>query len=69
MSKSIVGMANINVQEMQNISILIPPRDLQDEYEGIVKRVKTSVSMHELALDSSSDLFNSISKKAFSGQL
>lgn len=69
MSKSIVGMANINAQEMQDISILIPPRELQDEYERIVKRIKTSVSMHELALDSSSDLFNSISKKAFSGLL
>ncbi|BEA04083.1 type I restriction modification enzyme protein S [Escherichia coli] len=33
MCKSIVGMANINAQELQNIEILIPPKHLQDEYE------------------------------------
>ncbi|EOM0922625.1 restriction endonuclease subunit S, partial [Escherichia coli] len=31
MCKSIVGMANINAQELQNIEILIPPKHLQDE--------------------------------------
>ncbi|NAP56857.1 restriction endonuclease subunit S, partial [Escherichia coli] len=35
MCKSIVGMANINAQELQNIEILIPPKHLQDEYEII----------------------------------
>ncbi|EFN7581782.1 restriction endonuclease subunit S, partial [Escherichia coli] len=37
MCKSIVGMANINAQELQNIEILIPPKHLQDEYEIIYK--------------------------------
>lgn len=38
MCKSIVGMANINAQELQNIEILIPPKHLQDEYEIIYKK-------------------------------
>lgn len=40
MCKSIVGMANINAQELQNIEILIPPKHLQDEYEIIYKKNK-----------------------------
>lgn len=40
MCKSIVGMANINAQELQNIEILIPPKHLQDEYEIIYKKIK-----------------------------
>lgn len=40
MCKSIVGMANINAQEMQNIEIMIPPRSLQDRYASLVEHVR-----------------------------
>ncbi|NWA21026.1 restriction endonuclease subunit S [Serratia liquefaciens] len=45
MCKSIVGMANINAQELQDIEILIPPKHLQDEYERIYKRVKMGLAI------------------------
>ncbi|HCD2244287.1 restriction endonuclease subunit S, partial [Escherichia coli] len=45
MCKSIVGMANINAQELQNIEILIPPKHLQDEYEIIYKKIKKGLSI------------------------
>ena len=32
MCKSIIGMANINAQELQNIPIIAPPKVLQDEF-------------------------------------
>ena len=38
MCKSIVGMANINAQELQNIEILIPPKHLQDEVRLFIKK-------------------------------
>ncbi|EFL0511569.1 restriction endonuclease subunit S [Escherichia coli] len=46
MCKSIVGMANINAQELQNIEILIPPKHLQDEYEIIYKKIKKGLSIY-----------------------
>jgi type I restriction enzyme S subunit len=40
MCKSIVGMANINAQELQNIRIQIPPIELQNKYASIVADVR-----------------------------
>ncbi len=69
MCKSIVGMANINAQEMQDVKILIPPVEEQNQYQeielathGRLKKMYSSTS----ELDS---LFNSLSQKAFAGEL
>lgn len=40
MCKSIVGMANINAQEMQSIGIMLPPKEIQDRYAEIVSKVR-----------------------------
>ncbi len=69
MCKSIVGMANINAQEMQDIPILCPPVKLQDQYENIVMSTKAKLSAHEAALNGKLELFGSLSQKAFSGEL
>lgn len=69
MCKSIVGMANINAQEMQDIPILLPPVELQKQYQEIVTSVKAKLRKHEAALKGKSDLFSSLSQKAFSGSL
>lgn len=42
MCKSIVGMANINAQEMQNIRIMLPPIDLQDRYANVVGKMRAT---------------------------
>lgn len=69
MCKSIVGMANINAQELQDIKILLPPVELQNKYESIVKEVNGRVSRHHESVKELQVLFNSLSQKAFSGQL
>lgn len=69
MCKSIVGMANINAQELQDISILIPPLELQKKYENLVLSIKEKLKVYEASLKYSSDLFNALSQKAFSGKL
>lgn len=69
MCKSIVGMANINAQEMQDIPILLPPAKLQDQYRNIVILTKTKLSVHQTALEGNLELFSSLSQKAFSGCL
>lgn len=42
MCKSIVGMANINAQEMQNIRVMLPPIDLQDRYANVVEKMRAT---------------------------
>ncbi len=62
-------MANINAQELQNIKILLPPVELQNKYESIVKEVNERVSRHHESVKELQALFNALSQKAFSGQL
>ncbi|MGE6315679.1 restriction endonuclease subunit S [Shewanella baltica] len=69
MCKSIVGMANINAQELQNIVILLPPVELQNKFSELVLATKKKVSVLENALKEQVRLFGSLSQKAFSGQL
>jgi len=69
MCKSIVGMANINAQEFQNIKILIPPVDLQNKYEKIVQRVTHHKSKLNDLFSESNSLFSSLSQRAFRGDL
>lgn len=69
MCKSIVGMANINAQEMQDISIMLPPIELQDKYKEIVLSVRDKTKVLEFSKEQQVALFNSLSKKAFAGQL
>ncbi len=69
MCKSIVGMANINAQELQNIKILKPPTALQHKYAEMVHTIKLK---KEKLLDSASQadvLFKSLSQQAFRGDL
>lgn len=69
MCKSIVGMANINAQEMQDISILIPPMSLQDKYEQVVQATKDRLKLSHQSEAELERLFLSLSQKAFSAKL
>lgn len=69
MCKSIVGMANINAKELQTIKILLPPVNLQQEYEHLVKAVRARVQRSIESDKYITNLFASLSKKAFSAQL
>ena len=65
MCKSIVGMANINAQELQNIEILIPPKHLQDEYEIIYKKIKKGLSIYDKSAMQLQILASNLSNKYF----
>ncbi|MGL5372700.1 MAG: restriction endonuclease subunit S, partial [Plesiomonas shigelloides] len=69
MCKSIVGMANINAQELQDIKILIPPVELQNQYEHIATALKERMVTHHASLNEINDLFASLSQNAFVGKL
>lgn len=69
MCKSIVGMANINAQELQNIKVLVPPIELQNQFEKKAKEIEKQKKLVQLSLKKSDDLFNSLLQKAFKGEL
>ncbi|MBF0135819.1 MAG: restriction endonuclease subunit S [Magnetococcales bacterium] len=69
MCKNIVGMANINAQEMQDISIAHPPIDIQRDFRQVVEGVKKSKSLHLAGVEQANILFGSLTQRAFRGEL
>ena len=69
MCKNIVGMANINAQELQEIPILKPPLDLQEQYNVTVQSVEAAKIKFQQAAYTSDTLFTSLLKRAFRGGL
>lgn len=68
-AKSIVGMANINAQELKTIPIYLPPKELQDEFghkkRAILEKKKILLNAHK----EMENLYNSLLQKAFKGEL
>lgn len=69
MAKNIVGMANINAEELKKINILIPPIDLQNQFADIVQQI---VAQKQLMLESLIEMennYSSLMQRAFKGEL
>lgn len=69
MCKSIIGMANINAQEFQNIRIPVPPVDLQNRFGAILERTEATRRFLTADLRNAADLFAALSQRAFAGDL
>lgn len=69
MCKSIVGMANINAQELQGIKILIPPIELQTQFAQIVEKTEALKAQYQQSLQGLENLYGSLSQKAFRGEM
>ena len=69
MCKSIVGMANINAQELQSIKILIPPIALQNQFAQIVEKTESLKTQYQQSLQELESLYGSLSQRAFKGEL
>lgn len=69
MCKSIIGMANINAQEFLDIPILLPPIDIQNAYQSLVKRTQESQKKMCFSRNEANTLFSSLSQRAFRGEL
>ena len=69
MCKSIIGMANINAQELQNIKICQPPLELQNKYAQIVADIRSHRKLHNSFADEAGSLFSSLVQRAFKGEL
>jgi len=69
MCKSIVGMANINAQELQNIKIVLPPIELQNQFAQHIEKIEQQKQLAQASLKKSETLFNSLLQRAFKGEL
>ena len=69
MCKSIVGMANINAQELQDIKILKTPVDLQNEFAERVQAIEAQKGQAQQGLAKAEELFNSLLQRTFKGEL
>ena len=69
MCKSIVGMANINAQELQSINILMPPIELQNQFAKIIEKTESLKSQYKQSLKELENLYGCLSQKAFKGEL
>jgi type I restriction enzyme S subunit len=69
MCKSIVGMANINAQELQGIKIVIPPIELQTQFAQIVEKTEALKTQYQQSLEELEYLYGSLSQRAFRGEI
>jgi len=69
MCKNIIGMANINAQELQDIRIAVPPFALQKEYGNILAALKNAAVKWEQGVAAANELFASLCQRAFLGEL
>jgi type I restriction enzyme S subunit len=69
MAKSIVGMANINAKEVQEIAIPQPPLSLQNEFAARMTRIESVRGAHRAGLAELDALFASLQEMAFRGAL
>jgi type I restriction enzyme, S subunit len=69
MCKSIIGMANINANEVQNMRISKPPLALQQEFADRIQAIEALKAQHRESLAKMDTLFNSLQHRAFRGEL
>lgn len=65
MAKGAVGQANINAQEVQAIELVIPPREAQLPFKGIVEQSDKSKFAAQQALKEVTDAQKALMKKIF----
>lgn len=69
MCKTIIGMANINATEIQQMKIPLPPVALQAQFASIVCRVEGQKGWHRQSSAQLDALFATLQSRAFNGAL
>ncbi len=69
MAKNIIGMANINAKEMENISLYIPELNLQTQFAQIVEKIQTQKSQLQQSLAELEIQHQALMQRAFRGKL
>jgi len=62
-------VGRVNVKDIKNFKVFLPPKPLQDKFATIVQQVEESKEKYYDSLDELRDLFGSLSQKGFRGEL
>lgn len=65
MARNIIGMANINAQELGNIRIYHPPIHLQNKFAKIVTKIEEQKALVQQAINETQYLFDSLMSEYF----
>ncbi|MFC1523822.1 restriction endonuclease subunit S [Thermodesulfobacteriota bacterium] len=68
-AKQTTGIATINMTQLKQFSCLIPPLSLQRDWESLVRKTAASQDKKISALLNQDALFNSLTQRAFRGEL
>lgn len=60
---------NLNMDIIKNFEIVVPPIEQQNQFVQIVEKVEAQKQKNELVIEQMNNLFNSLSQKAFKGEL
>ena len=62
-------MEAITKEQLQNIEVILPPLDLQNQFAERVQAIEKQKSQAQASLAQAEDLFNSLLQRAFKGEL
>ena len=63
------AVKGLNLGDLRELPILVPPIKYQEKYGAVIKNLSTQKMSVEIKAKSSGDLFNSLTQKAFKGEL
>ena len=62
-------VGRVNVKDIKNFKVFLPPKPLQDKFATIVGQVEQTKQEYQKSLDELKNLFGSLSQRAFRGEL
>lgn len=69
MAKQTTGIATINMTQLKGFLVFLPPIDLQDHFEMIIKTIDFKKKQMQIQLQQLESNFNALLQKAFKGEL
>jgi len=60
---------HLNADQIKNLEIILPPIEDQNKFAQIVEKVEAQKQKNELVIEQMNNLFNSLSQRAFKGDL
>jgi type I restriction enzyme S subunit len=64
-----VGVKHLHLTDLRKLSVIVPPKDLQEEFMGKIKAIEAQKAQAQASLAQAEDLFNSLLQRAFKGDL
>ena len=68
-AKQTTGIASINMTQLKGFPVLLPPLELQKKYVDFVEKYENHLNSSDEITHLNNDLFNSLTQRAFRGEL